>query len=315
MAWQPDTVMEHISELDLSKSAPVMPSELKSYQKYYGLNFESDLEQLEHIVGFLHVAQFKIVAHVFKQPQAKGTVFLQHGYYDHVGLYSKLIKHCLQQGFNVFSYDLPGHGLSSGERAGIDSFDQYDQVFCEGLALIQKYLPSPIVAIGQSTGGAIIINYLLSRGLTRYTSPFANVYLLAPLVRPVDWNVSVLFFHVARPFIRKMKRNFAINSGDSDFLKFLREHDPLQPLYLQVSWVGALRKWIKFIENSAQVDLDLHVIQGTNDGTVDYKHNMKVLEDKFTGFDVTYVEEGRHQLVNEDQDKLKQVLARLGPLI
>lgn len=312
MAWQPATVMEHIPELDLSKAHPAMPPELKSYQEYYGLNFEGDFEGVEHVIGFIHVEQFKIVAHVFKQPQAKGTVYLNHGYYDHVGLYGKVIRHCLEQGYNIFTYDLPGHGLSSGERAGIDSFDQYDRVFCEGLALIQKFLPAPIIALGQSTGGAIIVNYLLSRGLTRYTSPFASIYLLAPLVRPVDWRVSVLFFHVARPFITQMKRNFAINSGDSDFLTFLKEHDPLQPLYLKVSWVGALRKWIKFIESSAPVDLDIHVIQGTSDGTVDYRHNMKVLKEKFNGFDVSYIEDGKHQLVNEEPSKLNQVMTFLG---
>jgi lysophospholipase len=260
------------------------------------------------------VDQFKIVAHAFKLPQAKGTVFLQNGYYDHVGLYGKVIKHCLEQGFNVFSYDLPGHGLSSGERAGIDSFDQYDRVFCEGLSLVKKYFPGPIVALGQSTGGAIIINYLLSRGLTRYTSPFQSVYLLAPLVRPVDWNMSVLFYFLVRPFISKMKRTFAINSSDSEFLTFLKEHDPLQPLHLQVSWVGALRKWIKTIECSAPVDLDIHVIQGTCDGTVDYNYNMKVLKEKFTGFSVTYIEDGKHQLVNEEPAKLIQIMHCLGAL-
>ncbi len=314
MAWQPNTVMQHISELDLSRANLEMPAELKSYQEYYGLNFEEEVDGVTHIVGFIHVDQFKIVTHVFKLPQAKGTVYLQHGYYDHVGLYNKVIKHCLEQGFNVFTYDLPGHGLSSGERAGIDSFDQYDRVFSEGLALIQKYLPSPIVALGQSTGGAIIVSYLLSRGLTRYTSPFKNVFLLAPLVRPVDWGVSVMFYHLARPFITQMKRNFAINSNDSNFLTFLKEHDPLQPLYLKVSWVGALRKWIKFIESSSPVDLDVHVIQGTCDGTVDYKHNMKVLEEKFSGFDVTLIKDGKHQLVNEEASKLNQVMGRLGDL-
>ena len=215
------------------------------------------------------------------------------------------------QGFNVFTYDLPGHGLSSGDRAGIDSFDQYDRIYCDGLALIQKYLPGPIVAIGQSTGAAIIINYLLTRGLTRYTSPFKSVYLLAPLIRPVDWKVSVLFYYASRYFIKQMKRTFANNSNDSDFLVFLKNHDPLQPLFLKVSWVGALHRWIQMIENSAPVDLDIHVVQGTCDGTVDYKHNIKVLKEKFKSMDVSYIKDGRHQLVNEELSKLKQIFSKI----
>jgi len=311
MAWQPATVIKHIPELDLSKPPTAKSDELLAYQAYYGLNFEKDVENVEHVIGFIHVEQFKIIAHLFKPENAKGTVYLQHGYYDHVGLYGKLIKHCLLQGFNVFTYDLPGHGLSSGDRAGIDSFDQYDRIYCDGLALIQKYLPGPIVAIGQSTGAAIIINYLLTRGLTRYTSPFKSVYLLAPLIRPVDWKVSVLFYYASRYFIKQMKRTFANNSNDSDFLVFLKNHDPLQPLFLKVSWVGALHRWIQMIENSAPVDLDIHVVQGTCDGTVDYKHNIKVLKEKFKSMDVSYIKDGRHQLVNEELSKLKQIFSKI----
>jgi alpha-beta hydrolase superfamily lysophospholipase len=316
MAWQPNNILESILELDLSATAASpMSAELSEYQQYYGLNFEDWIVDIDHSIGFMQTAEFKIVTHLFKQPKAKGTVFLQHGYYDHVGLYGHIIKYCLQQGFNVFSYDLPGHGLSSGDRAGIQSFDQYDELFCQGLELIQKFMPGPIVAIGQSTGGAIIINYLLSRGLTKDTSPFANVYLLAPLIRPLNWKVSLFYYLISKRFIRKMKRTFSINSHNSAFLDFLKNHDPLQPLYLNVSWVGALRKWIKKIESSAQVDLDVQVIQGTCDGTVDAKHNIKVLEQKFTGLKVTYIENGRHQLVNEEPAKLKQLFSALGGLI
>lgn len=314
MGWQPDTVIKQIPKLDLSAPYERMSAELIEYQAYYGLDFEADFGGLEHVIGSMQVDNFNIIVHVFKLPQNKGTVFLQHGYYDHVGLYKNIIRHCLEQGFSVFSYDLPGHGLSSGERAGIESFKQYDQVFCKGLEIIQQNLPGPIVAMGQSTGGAIIVNYLLTRGITRHTSPFANVYLLAPLIRPVNWTRSELFYLIAKPFIKKMKRTFVVNSNDSEFLVFLKNHDPLQPLFLKVSWVGALRKWIKLIERAAPVDLDLHVIQGTSDGTVDYKHNIKILKKKFTGLDITYIEEGRHQLVNEEPSKLQQVLNRLGSL-
>jgi alpha-beta hydrolase superfamily lysophospholipase len=315
MAWQPTSVIEDIPELDLSKGAAIMSPQLKAYQVYYGLNFENYYPCVEHLIGFIHMDDFNIATHVFRLPNAKGTVFLQHGYYDHVGIYGNIIKHCLQQEFNVFCYDLPGHGLASGERGGIDSFDQYDRLFCQGLALIQKNLPAPIVAIGQSTGGAIIVNYLLTRGLTRDTSPFANVYLLAPLVRPTNWSLSVLYYYISKPFIRQMKRTFSNNSNNSDFLAFLKNHDPLQPLYLKINWVAALHRWIKKIERIASVDLDVHVIQGTDDGTVDAKHNIKILENKFSGFDVTYIQDARHQLVNENPAKLSQVLARLGSLV
>lgn len=314
MKWHSDSVLEQIPLLDFNQLMEDMPQEVKAYQEFYGLDFENKFSGLKHCLGYQQHGAFKIVFHIFQLAKAKGTVYLQHGYYDHVGLYNHLIEHCLEQGFNVFTYDLPGHGLSTGERASIQSFQQYDDIFSSSLALLQQHMPEPIIAMGQSTGGAVIVNYLLRRGLTRYTSPFKDVFLLAPLVRPVNWTRSMLFYFLARPFIKQMKRTFAENSNNQAFLRFLSEEDPLQPLYLKTNWVGALHKWIQFIENCAPVDLDVNVIQGTDDGTVDYRYNMKVLEDKFSGFNVRFIENGRHHLVNEDTDKLQQVFAFLTPI-
>ena len=315
MQWHSKQVQEQIAPLDFAMLNRVMPELVSRYNGYYGLDLESQVSGLIHQVGSFDAAGFTIVAHVFKLPEAKGTVYLQHGYYDHVGLYSHIIKHCLSQGFNVFSYDLPGHGLSSGDRAGIDSFNQYDQVFSGGLELVQSHFSGPVVAMGQSTGGAVIVNYLLSRGLDRTTSPFAKIYLLAPLVRPVGWTGGQLLYYIVRPFIHKLKRTFVKNSHNKEFLRFISRQDPLQPLFLKTSWVGALKSWIKTIEASPAVDLDIQVIQGTEDGTVDYRHNMKVLKEKFSGFKVKYVEQGRHQLVNEEQQKLQQVLDVMTPMV
>ncbi|MFT5592012.1 MAG: alpha-beta hydrolase superfamily lysophospholipase [Oceanicoccus sp.] len=315
MNWTPEQVQGQIPPLSIDLLGADMPETINVYNQYYGLDLESKFIGLQHIVGSFNAAEFTISGHVFVLPQAKGTVLLVHGYYDHVGLYHHIIEHCLSQGYSVFSYDLPGHGLSSGERAAIQSFRQYDDVFCAALNWVQKELPSPLVVIGQSTGGAVIINYLLSRSINKTNNPFANVFLMAPLVRPVDWTISKLFFYLAKPFVKQLKRQFAQNSHNLDFLSFISTSDPLQPLFLKTNWVGALKKWIRFIEASTPVDLEIHVIQGTQDGTVDYRHNMLVLEEKFSGFDVTFVEQGRHHLANEEPIKLQQVLAAMTPLI
>lgn len=313
--WTPEQVQEHIPPLSMDLLGKDMPESVALYNQYYGLDLETKFIGLQHVVGKFGVAEFSICGHMFVLPEAKGTVLLVHGYYDHVGLYNHIIEHCLAQGFSVFSYDLPGHGLSTGDRAGIQSFRQYDEVFCAALDWVQKELPSPLVLMGQSTGGAIIINYLLSRGIDQTNSPFANIFLMSPLVRPVDWKAAKIFYYLARPFIKQLKREFAQNSHNLEFLSFISTADPLQPLFLKTNWVGALKKWITFIEASTPVDLTIHVVQGTEDGTVDYRHNMLVLEDKFKGFDVTFVEQGRHHLANEEPAKLQQVLAALTPLL
>ncbi|MED5413144.1 MAG: alpha/beta fold hydrolase, partial [Pseudomonadota bacterium] len=80
-----------------------------------------------HRMGLLRSYNFDLVCQSFctSLDKQKGTVFIIHGYFDHTGLYGHLIKHCLQKGLTVISFDLPGHGLSSGDPASIDSFNQY----------------------------------------------------------------------------------------------------------------------------------------------------------------------------------------------
>jgi len=315
MKWHPETVQQQVQPLSFDTVDAGFAPELDAYNAYYGLDFEKSLEGISHNIGYFEADEFRIVAHVFRLQDAKGTAFIQHGYYDHVGLYNHLIKHCLEQGYNVFAYDLPGHGLSTGDRASITSFKQYDAVFSDALEKLQTHMPGPIVVLGQSTGGAVIINYLLSRQINRHDSPFAQIYLIAPLVRPVAWRRNLALYYSVRPFIKQLKRTFAQNSHNTEFLNFLSHDDPLQPLFLKTKWVGALRKWIRYIESVQPIDVDIKVIQGTEDGTVDYRHNMKILEQKFVGFDVHFIEQGRHQLVNEEPQKLAQLFAAMSPLV
>lgn len=310
MAWQVEQVKADLAPLLWNEQSPIAES-VQQYHGYYSIDFEKQLPDVSHEVGYFDAHGFRIVAHVYRVPEPKGTIILQHGYYDHVGIYGNIIGHCLEQGYNLFCYDLPGHGLSTGERAGINSFQQYDQVFSDALELCRQHMPGPISLIGQSTGGAIIINYLLSRHINRDNSPFKDVFLLAPLIRPISWNLSLVFFHLAKFFIKRLKRTFTENSNNPDFVEFVSRHDPLQPLYLQVTWVRALKDWIPFIESCPSVDLDVQVIQGDDDETVDFRHNQKVLAQKFLGHDVRYIKGGRHHLANEGTENLQQVLSFL----
>ncbi|MCX7787732.1 MAG: alpha/beta hydrolase, partial [Spirochaetes bacterium] len=57
----------------------------------------------------------------------RGTVFLVHGYLDHSGSWSPVIKKILSERFVVVALDLPGHGVSGGIRGDIEDFSQYGE--------------------------------------------------------------------------------------------------------------------------------------------------------------------------------------------
>lgn len=273
---------------------------LADYARYYGLDRVAPHDAgVRHAMGDLEIAGYRVALQSWRRPDARGTVLLLHGYYDHVGIFDHVIECVLATGHDLLAFDLPGHGLSSGAPASIGDFGEYQAVLralVDGMRIAA--MPQPWYAVAQSTGGAIVMDYLLANR----SPPFAGAALLAPLVRPLHWRVNSIVHSVLSPFIGSLERKFATNSHDEQFLQFLRAEDPLQPRLLSVRWVGALKRWIPQLEARAPVDFPLVVVQGDEDGTVDWRHNLAVIREKFPAATIHMVPHGRHQLVNESPE-------------
>lgn len=125
--------------------------------------------------------------------------------------------------------------------------------------------------------------------------------LLAPLVRPRAWGWSKFSYQLLRPFVDSIPRRFSENSSDAEFLAFLRDRDPLQPKILPTAWVGALSRWIPRIEAAGHGAQSLLVVQGDADETVDWRYNLKVLEEKFEKIECLLLTGARHHLANESE--------------
>lgn len=311
MYWKTDTIENpewNRSSL-LTRLEPFAPdqdrelsAEMQDYCRFYGLDLWEEHPEVGYHQGYVGVDEHQVMVHYYRLPEpagSKGTVFILHGYFDHVGLYTQLIDRCLGAGFDVLTYDQPGHGLSSGTPAAIGSFLEYQAVLTAVMAQARGKVPGPWFAVGQSTGGAILIDYLLSNHHSRETSEFHKVVLLAPLIRPAGW-LKIRGLHtVMRPFLKRWRRVFAENSGDHRFLSFLREHDPLQARAIRVDWVSALRNWVPHIESARPVDFPVTVVQGEQDLTVDWAHNLRIIRNKFSEVKEQRLPDGRHHLVNE----------------
>ncbi|MCZ6710839.1 MAG: alpha/beta hydrolase, partial [Gammaproteobacteria bacterium] len=233
-----------------------------------------------------------------------------HGYYDHVGLYGHLIRHLIGRRLAVVALDLPGHGLSSGERATIETFDHYVDAVDACLQAFAEHAPRPWHLVGQSMGGAIAMEWLLANAVTRATSPFAGIILLAPLVRPYLWPINRVFYELIRRFVSHRPRTFVNNSEDLEFLEFLRSRDPLQARILPVQWVTAMVAWKKRFVRYRPSDLSALVVQGGADRTVDRRYDLKIIRRLFD-VKVLFIPEARHHLVNETASIRGQMLAAM----
>ena len=287
--FHPDSLRNSLQALAAQQP---LSTEACAYQRFYQLDLP-----VHSWLGRFRAAGFDIVAQVWTPPQPVATLFLMHGFYDHMGLYRHALQWALSQGFAVISCDLPGHGLSSGERASIADFCDYqtvlDALFAEAAGL---QLPKPWHLLGQSTGGAIIVDHLLHRGAQSPAQ--GQVMLMAPLVRPWAWGWSKLSYRLLNPFVNGIARRFSENTNDPAFMPFLVA-DPLQPRRLPTAWVGALVQWVRRIERAPGSMREVLIVQGENDTTVDWRYNLSVLHTKFASVQVLQVPGARHHLVNE----------------
>ncbi len=261
--------------------------------------------------GYFECRGERIAAHCFTPagPPA-GSVFLLHGYYDHVGLYQHPIRWCLEHGFTVLAWDLPGHGLSTGPRATIRSFDRYRETV-EAVLQRAAGLPAPWHCIGQSTGAAVFMEYLFQHRCTRANSPFQQVVLFAPLVRPAGWGPGEIAYRLVHRWIDGLPRKFKENSDDAEFLDFLAHRDPLQARRLPVQWLGAMREWMHAFLHYPATDISPLIIQGMQDQTVDWRFNLSVLREKFDHPEEVYLPDARHHLANESAANRALLFARL----
>ncbi|MBN7771094.1 alpha/beta hydrolase [Marinobacter daepoensis] len=302
--WDRHSLLDRLEPFDPSSSRD-HSAEMEAYCRFYGLDLWVEHPQVAYHQGYIKADQHEVMVHYFRLPdggRSKGTVFILHGYFDHVGLYTQLIDRCLGAGFDVLAYDQPGHGLSSGTPAAIGSFLEYQAVLSEVMARVSNKVRGPWYAVGQSTGGAILIDYLLSNHHSQETSAFRKVVLLAPLVRPMGWLGAKVLHSLVKPFLTRWRRAFGANSGNTRFLQFLREHDPLQARAVHVDWVTALRQWVPHIESARPVNFPVTVVQGEKDLTVDWQHNLRIIRNKFSSVKERRIPDGRHHLVNEAQD-------------
>ncbi|WP_419533862.1 alpha/beta hydrolase [Endozoicomonas sp.] len=271
----------------------------KAYFRYYEIDLEDRISGVQHRLGYVNSHGYRISCHLYTRSGAIGSVFLLHGYYDHVGLFKHIIRFFLEQNYNVLAYDLPGHGLSSGASATIEDFEIYRLVLEDLINYCVPILPKPWLAYGQSTGCAIITELLNHQARQSMPVPFEQVILSAPLVRPWLWGISRIQLYLIRPFIRQIPRKFNDNCRDEDFLS-KAHNDPLAPTILPTQWVSALDRWIRRIESSdVQIPVSPLIIQGTNDTTVDGKYNIHALDKLYFSPKVLWLDGARHHLPNE----------------
>lgn len=242
-------------------------------------------------------------------PINRGTVFIIHGYFDHSGIQKHLIRCCLDHRLAVALFDLPGHGLSSGKRASIKDFGDYVRIFQNFLNRCRPHLPRPYYLMGHSTGGAVVIDFLLNPDpkIQSDGSQIERAILLAPLVRSAWWNMSKIGHFLIGSIADSVPRSNKANSTDPSFVRFLR-NDPLQHDRVPIEWINALFAWNERVSAFSKNPIPVLILQGSSDSVVDWRFNIPFLQKKFPTAQVKMFKSAKHHLANETETIRLKVL-------
>ena len=281
------------------------PDAVTKYFRYYGLEPAND--SIEHIFGTFESDSRILAGHIFKPKEYKAVVFALHGYLNHSGQLRHLVRYLTEQNYAVAVFDLPGHGLSDGGRGDIDDFSQYTSALLDFADIVSVKLTGPHHVIGFSTGGSAVLDYLFC-GNGNF---FDKTVLVAPLVRCAGWEKSKIGFKLYDSFADSIPRLPRKNSSNKDFLEFNRSRDFLHLQKVPVKWVRALHDFNDRISDLQPAEKSLKIIQGSKDGTVDWKFNLEFLRKKFSDTDIVLIENGRHELFNESVDIRETVFSQI----
>ena len=90
----------------------------------------------------------------------KANIVIIHGVGEHSGRYIETAEKLFRQGFNIYTGDLLGHGLSDGKKIYIDSIDDYMDNVDFFINRIKNDMP--LFILGHSMGGLIVLYYMFA---------------------------------------------------------------------------------------------------------------------------------------------------------
>lgn len=127
----------------------------------------------------------------------KANIVIIHGVGEHSGRYIETAEKLFDLGFNIYTGDLLGHGLSDGTRIFIESIDDYMDNVDFFINRVKNDMP--LFILGHSMGGLIVLYYMLSnkdrniRGVIA-SCPYIKDKIEIPVIKYVIGKTAATIF-------------------------------------------------------------------------------------------------------------------------
>jgi len=257
-----------------------------------------------------------------------GTILLQQGHNEFIEKYFETIQEFLNRGFNVVSFDWRGQGLS--DKMINNEHKQYVEDFNIHEAdlkfiikeFIDKNFEKPLIGIGHSMGGCIILSFLKKNTqifekviLSAPMLGFNNEKFLLPLITLINkFSSDKNYLIGSRPNMGK-ETPFNNNDLTSDKFRYKRTQALVRKLPVIRLW-GVTNGWFRAVKNklfeirkkgwAENIKTKILFINNINDRVVSSKH-INIMNDRLPNSRVKEFYKTEHEIFME-KDKHRNLM-------
>jgi len=205
---------------------------------------------------------------------SKGVIVLVHGLGEHSDRYcTHFANYFSNEGYSILTFDLPGHGKSSGKKGHIKEYGDFDELLSAGISYAKNKYPSlPIFVYGHSLGGLIALEYSIQvnpniNGVIA-SAPVMDVY---EPVRPAKLFLAKIMNTVFPSFSLDSGLNRNMLSRDKSVIEKYNS-DPLVHGHTSARMGLYIIEKGKFVRNNANnVSVPTLIMVGSAEGVVSKK--------------------------------------------
>ena len=266
-----------------------------------------DQQMLTHVEGQFEARPGVMLNEQWWLPAGvvKGLVVIAHGIAEHSGRYAHVAEYFGRHGYAVGSFDLEGHGKSTGKRAYIQSFDHLLDDLELFLARARARAgEKPLFLLGHSLGSGMVAWFMIDRSLAGVRGALLSGSLVTMGSSVPVWMVkAVKVLGALTPNLPLLKIDHSTISRDQAVMDSY-DNDPLNYRGKVLARTGdQINRALQYVQaNMPRIQLPLLIVQGAQDRLVD-PAGSRLLYEKAGSTDKTLkIYEGLyHEILNEPE--------------
>jgi alpha-beta hydrolase superfamily lysophospholipase len=201
------------------------------------------------------------------EDQPRAVVCLVHGMGERSGRYAHVADALTQAGYVLFTFDIRGHGKSSGPRGHTPSYEALMKDISSLLEVANKQFPQlSSFLYGHSLGGNLVLNYVL-----RYQPQLKGVIVTGPWLRlsfePPAFKIILgkMTNQLCPAFSQKSGLDTKVLSHDPEVVHAY-ENDPLVHDHISARmFIGIYQSGQWALEHASEFSLPLLLMHGGAD--------------------------------------------------